>query len=76
MLYIGPEKDKKIILLLTENELGGHYDLINSLSAFFEKNYYCFKCLKGYQKREEHPCNEICKSCLVDKCEKLKDNIR
>ena len=37
--YVGPEKEKKIILYLKDN----HYDFIKSIPAFFHKYYFCFK---------------------------------
>lgn len=62
--YIGPVKEKKIVLYLKDN----HYDFVKSLPAFFDKYYFCYKCLKGYSVYENHPCNEVCKKCKDKNC--------
>ena len=67
--YVGPQKDKKIILYLKD----GHYDFIKSLPAFLNKKYYCFKCLKGYSNFENHPCNEVCRKCKEKNCIQIKN---
>ena len=68
--YAGPYQEQKIILYLKD----GHYDLIKSLPAFFNKRFYCFKCLKGYSCFENHPCNEVCKKCKDRNCGILSEN--
>ena len=65
--YVGPQKEKKIILYLKD----GHYDFIKSLPAFLNKKYYCFKCLKGYSNFENHACNEVCKKCKEKNCTQI-----
>ena len=62
--YVGPQKDKKIVLYLKDN----HYDFVKSLPAFLNKYYFCYKCLKGYSVYENHPCNEVCKKCKDRNC--------
>ena len=57
--YVGPFKDKKIVLYLKE----GHYDFVKSIPAFFNKKCFCFTCFNGYSVYEDHPCNEVCKKC-------------
>ena len=62
--YVGPEKDKKIVLYLKDN----HFDFIKSLPAFLDKYYFCFKCMHGYSVFENHPCNDVCKKCKNKTC--------
>ena len=68
--YAGPLKEKKLILYLKD----GHYDLIKSIPAFFNKTYYCFKCFKGYSTFENHPCNEVCNKCKDRNCGLIPEN--
>ena len=65
--YIGPKKEKQIVLYLKDN----HYDFIRSLPAFLNKYYFCFICFKGYTVYENHPYNEVCKKCKNRNCEAL-----
>ena len=59
MIYVGPEADNKIFLYMHDN----HYDVITSMAAFLNKAYFCTKCNKGYDKKEEHSCNMSCHRC-------------
>ena len=45
-VYVGPNRDKKIVLFYHDD----HYDYIKSLPAFFNKEKFCFVCLHPYQK--------------------------
>lgn len=65
IIFSGPEKNKKIILLLH----GGHYDVLTSLPAWFSRNHYCFTCHVGFDRRESHRCSITCKACLRQDCE-------
>ncbi|ESO85566.1 hypothetical protein LOTGIDRAFT_155055 [Lottia gigantea] len=40
-----------------------HYDVISSMPAFLEKNYYCDLCGKGYEHIETHACFSVCNGC-------------
>ena len=42
----------KIYLLKTRN----HFDVIKSLTAFYDSPYYCHECKKPYTKRDKHKC--------------------
>ena len=59
----------KIYLLITKN----HFDVIKSLTAFYDTPYYCHKCKKAYTKRDKHKCLSKCLSCFTyakdKKCE-------
>ena len=59
VIYSGPEQKKKICLYLHD----GHYDVITSMSAFYNSIYFCFKCNKGYDRIEKHKCNNACRCC-------------
>ena len=59
----------KIYLLKTKN----HFDIIESLTAFYDSPYYCHECKKAYTKRDKHMCPSKCLSCFTyakdKKCE-------
>ena len=55
----GPED--KIYLLKTRN----HFDVIKSLTAFYDTPYYCHECKKAYTKRDKHKCPSKCLSCFT-----------
>ena len=59
IIYKGPEHEKKIYLYYHEN----HYDIITSMSAFLSRNFFCTKCNKGYDHKEDHKCHKVCHSC-------------
>jgi hypothetical protein len=53
------QADKVIHLYLH----GNHVDLIISMPAFFDSNYFCEKCTKTYEHPADHRCNFTCPSC-------------
>ena len=53
--------EDKIYLLKTKN----HFDVIKSLTAFYDTPYYCHECKKGYTKRDKHKCPSKCLSCFT-----------
>ena len=61
--------EDKVYLLKTRN----HFDVIKSLTAFYDTPYYCHKCKKAYTKRDKHKCPSKCLSCFTytkdTKCE-------
>ena len=61
--------EDKICLLKNRN----HFDLIKSLTAFYDTPYYCHECKKAYTKRDKHKCPSKCLSCFTyakdKKCE-------
>lgn len=59
IIYQGPEAENKIYLYFHDQ----HYDVIASMPAFLNRNYYCHSSHNGYQHREQHRCNIICSSC-------------
>ena len=61
--------EDKIYLLKTRN----HFDVIKSMTAFYDSPYYCHECKKTYTKRDKHKCLSKCLSCFTyakdSKCE-------
>ena len=55
--------EDKIYLLKTRN----HFDVIKSLTAFYDTPYYCHECKKAYTKRDKHKCPSKCLSCFTYK---------
>ena len=53
--------EDKIYLLKTRN----HFDVIKSLTAFYDTPYYCHECKKVYTKRDKHKCPSKCLSCFT-----------
>ena len=53
--------EDKIYILKTRN----HFDVIKSLTAFYNTPYYCDKCKKAYTKRDKHKCPSKCLSCFT-----------
>ena len=53
--------EDKIYLLKTRN----HFDVIKSLSAFYDTPCYCHECKKAYTKRAKHKCPSKCLSCFT-----------
>ena len=51
----------KIYLLKTKN----HFDVIKSLTAFYDTPYYCHECKKAHTKRDKHKCPSECLSCFT-----------
>lgn len=41
-----------------------HYNLINSITGFIGKPYYCRLCRVGYFVKTAHKCPHVCKRCL------------
>ena len=52
--------EDKIYLLKTRN----HFDMIKSLTTFYDTPYYCHECKKAYTKRDKHKCPSKCLSYL------------
>ena len=53
--------EDKIYLLKTKN----HFDVIKSLTAFYDAPCYCHECKKAYTKRDKHKCPSKCLSCFT-----------
>jgi len=68
IVYKGPEREKKLILLSHD----GHYEVITTLSGFFGKVYFCVKCEKGFSNDDlaHHRCPGLkCWACHQANCE-------
>ena len=61
--------EDKIYLYKTRN----HFDVIKSMTAFYNVAYYCHECKKSFTKRDRHKCPSKCLSCFAfmkdKKCE-------
>ncbi|KAI8493257.1 hypothetical protein Bbelb_292610 [Branchiostoma belcheri] len=64
VVFKGPSKEKRLLLYL----IRGHYHVITSLPAFFERSYYCYDCNRDYNDRKKHKCDNICKLCGKANC--------
>ena len=64
IIYRGPERDAKIVLLHHDS----HFDVLTSLKAWFDKSYWCDRCDKGYEQRYNHVCMNKCRRCLRVNC--------
>ena len=47
-----------------------HYHAITSITGFFSSRYFCQKCLKHYDHKEDHQCDIRCIVCKTDNCPK------
>ena len=65
IIYEGRKREKLIYLYLYQN----HVDVITSVSAFLGRSYWCLECKKGYNKKEEHHCSNVCKCCFTKGCQ-------
>ncbi|XP_068905936.1 putative leucine-rich repeat-containing protein DDB_G0290503 isoform X1 [Tenebrio molitor] len=61
IIYSGPEKDVNVYLYKN----GNHFDTINSMTSFYGQSYYCKKCDKPYQIKDDHKCKKEKKMCLM-----------
>ena len=57
--------EDKIYLLKTRN----HFDVIKSLTGFYDTPYYCHECKKSYTKRDKHKCLSCFTYAKDRKCE-------
>ena len=62
--FEGPLKERKIHLLLVNN----HYDVITSLTAFYDTPYMCDTCKKPYSRKDQHKCFNPCGACKSFGC--------
>ena len=64
-----PSKDERpcIYMYLVDDD---HYHAITSITGFFSCNYFCQKCLKHYDHKENHQCDIRCIVCKTDNCPK------
>jgi len=60
--FMGQKAGKVLHLYLHAN----HYDVITSITAFFNKIYWCETCNKGYDHRVDHKCTDRCDRCLAE----------
>ncbi len=73
IIFKGPEQPEEKLLVLIKT--GEHFNACNSLKAFFNKNYYCLKCEKGFDHndRHHHSCRgKKCFACHQSSCPDFK----
>jgi hypothetical protein len=69
-IFIGEqESEKKIYILYRDNNDMKHFELITSMPAFFNKKFFCKKCMIPYQNNEKHPCNHYCRMFRDRSCQ-------
>ncbi|XP_066296636.1 uncharacterized protein [Branchiostoma lanceolatum] len=73
IIFQGPaveDENKKLILyhIKESDKPQAHYDVITSMKAFLGTAYYCPKCHKGYNRRNAHKCENMCKICEKKNC--------
>lgn len=61
--YRGHPAEKQIFLEFHEGVLNGHFNLIKKMSAYLDRNYYCFPCNLGFNRSGSHNCENFCKFC-------------
>lgn len=60
IIYKGKnDSEKHIYIIIREN----HAHLLLSMKSFLDYSYFCKKCLKGYSKKNEHRCENVCQYC-------------
>ena len=62
---LGTDEKKRLTLYFH----GNHFDTINSIPSFLNRNYFCFRCDKAYDHTTDHLCTNICRSCRGFGCE-------
>ena len=71
--YERPRREKRVYLYYTcHNETGGHFDAITKVPAFIGRSYFCHTCLKSFNDRNKHVCEEFCRTCRRERCPKVK----
>lgn len=73
VIYKGPEKDIKVYLYKN----GNHFDTITKMAAFYGSSYYCHKCNKTYNNKNQHKCKidrSLCNLCFHEEHAKKSKN--
>ena len=67
LVYKSAVNSEKILRLLHSQN---HFNILTTMSGFFERNYWCETCNVCYEKRTQHRCAARCKLCLRPNCER------
>lgn len=59
LVYQGHDAEKKIYLYHHDD----HFDVVTKVAGFLSRSYFCTKCNKGYDHKERHFCNNVCRCC-------------
>ena len=70
----GPSTDERpcIYIYLVDDD---HFHAVTSITGFFCSMYFCSRCLKHYNNREEHQCDMHCIVCKRDHCLKSENTV-
>ena len=52
IIYEGKTGNQNLYLFFHND----HFDLIGKITGFVNRDYFCHKCLKGYNNKNDHPC--------------------
>ena len=64
--YKRPRREKRVYLFYSKHdEMEGHFDA----------SYFCHKCLKAFNNRDKHVCEEFCRACRRTKCPRGKTTV-
>ena len=64
-----PRRRRRCYLFFTKHqENQGHFDAITNVPAFLGKSYFCHTCLKAFNDRQRHFCEEFCRTCRSKTC--------
>ncbi|KAK7590294.1 hypothetical protein V9T40_001907 [Parthenolecanium corni] len=65
IIYKGRKECKTKLYLYKQ---GNHYDVITKMGAFYGASYYCEKCDKVFQNKDQHRCKktvgQVCNMCM------------
>jgi hypothetical protein len=63
----GKQECKKKIYIVHDSQ-AQHFNVLTSMTAYFDKSYFCEKCQKAYGHIGDHSCEATCKSCKRQNC--------
>ena len=71
VLFSGPINDKTIYISYT----GNHFNVINSMARFLNRNCYCHFCKIGFNDTFNHSCDWTCRMCRRPDCEQQPEGL-
>ena len=67
---------KRVYLFYTKHsETEGQFDAITKVPSFLARSYFCHQCLKVFNTRDKHMCEEFCRTCKRNKCLRGKNTV-
>ena len=67
ILYQGPVASKFLYICYT----GSHFNVVSSMAAFLNRNYYCNYCKIAFNTPGNHSCGMVCRMCGRPDCDYL-----